>query len=399
MKDRKYLPLITNLYINYIFQGIGLIIIAQNMSAFQDKWNASISQVTLVISALGVGRILSLNYAGYFSDKYGRKASVMAGMISYLIFFVGIISAPNYKIACLVTLFEGAGNSFLDTGTYPALAESYGNKGNSSFLSVLIKAFISTGQFVLPLVIQFIFRNDYYFGWTFIGSAVLLLINMIMVSRREFPKANIVDKKDEEELDVPQVKSNVFFEGMLLFAFSFISVSLFTIFITWAPKFAENVLQYEKSKSVIFVSIYSGCSFASVLLTSFLTKKGLNVAWFAALYTLLTGVGIGYAIIYPSSLSMYAVSFAVGFFAAGGIWQLGVSLVLEFFPAKKGQFTGLYSLAAAISLMVTPYLTGVMAESSIKIVFTYNMVLAFIATVLLVIVAGRYKKLIKSAKK
>ena len=73
MKDtnKNYLPLIILLLINYVFQGMDQIIISQNMSTFEEFWGVEASKVALVISALGVGRIISINYAGYFSYKYG----------------------------------------------------------------------------------------------------------------------------------------------------------------------------------------------------------------------------------------------------------------------------------------------------------------------------------------
>lgn len=396
MTNKQRLPLLSSLYINYIFQGIGLIIIAQNIPILQQRWEATLSQVTLVISALGVGRILSLNYAGYFSDKYGRKASVQVGIVSYIIFFLGIILAPNYKIACIATLFEGAGNSFLDTGTYPAVIESYPPGYSSSYLSVLIKAFISTGQFILPFITLFLLNNNYYYGYSFIGCAALIFVNMLFIAKIKFPKANVVSSSDKENESTVKEKMNI--NGVMMLIFSFISISLFMIYITWAPTYAQTVVNMSKIKSLSLVSIYSICSFISVLVTTLLAKKGINSAILSAIYTFATAIFMLLAIVLPSETTMYLVSFGVGFFAAGGIWQLGVSLIMEFFPKQKGKYTGLYSLLAAISLMITPYLTGLMAEKSIKIVFLYNMILGIIATVVLIYVSIKYKEVKRKNK-
>lgn len=399
MVNKKYLPLIICLYVNYIFQGMGSIIIAQNMTVFQGIWGVEASKVTLVISALGVGRIISLNYAGYFSDRYGRKAAIYMGVVFYLIYYLGLLISPNYIVGFILTMCAGIGNSFLDTGTYPAVSDAYPDDNDSSSLSVLNKAFISAGQFVLPLLTHFILENNYYFGWTFLACAIFLAINVLVVSRIKFPPMNKAKKEEQkEEKNLPVIKSKMHVEGIALLIFSFISVSLFNIFIIWVPTFAAETINFGKTQSLMFVSIYSICSFISVFMTSFMVKRGLNVAIYTAVCCLLTALAQVYVLVSPSLISIIILSFVVGFFSAGGIWQLGVALLLEFFPQKKGQFTGFYSFATAISLMLTPYMTGLIAEKSIHMVFIYNMGLGFLGAVLLSIVAYRYKKIIKPLK-
>ncbi|MGO3728487.1 MAG: MFS transporter, partial [Enterococcus viikkiensis] len=68
MKTTKYRLLISSLYFNYIFQGMAAIILSQNMDKLKTQWQVSTSQVTLVMSAIGLGRIISLYFSGYFSD-------------------------------------------------------------------------------------------------------------------------------------------------------------------------------------------------------------------------------------------------------------------------------------------------------------------------------------------
>ena len=60
------------------------------------------------------------------------------------------------------------------------------------------------------------------------------------------------------------------------------------------------------------------------------------------------------------SPSVFRVSsFLVGFFAAGGLFQLTVVVLAEFFPARKGLVTSLIGLASGVAAFVLPFLTGV----------------------------------------
>jgi MFS family permease len=71
----------------------------------------------------------------------------------------------------------------------------------------------------------------------------------------------------------------------------------------------------------------------------------------------------------PNFITVVIAAICIGIFAAGGIWQLGLALMLELFPKKKGKYTSYYSLATSVSIMVTPYITGVISEQGITYVF------------------------------
>ncbi|MBF0786897.1 MULTISPECIES: MFS transporter [unclassified Streptococcus] len=400
MYKNKYIPTISSLYVNYIFQGIATIIVSQNMSILRENWGASISQITLVISAIGLGRILSINAAGVISDGLGRRRAVLFGIVSYIIFFLGLLLASNYIVAFIISIFAGFGNAFLDTSTYPVVIEAFENRNNNSALSVLNKAFISMGQFLFPIITSFILRNGHYFGWTFIVSAICLLLNLVVSLKVPFPA---VEKKPEVKVQAASVEahctvchkqSNVKVELVALLVFSFVSVSLFNTYITWIPSFAQQAIGMAESDSLVLVSAYSIFSFISVFFTSFIVHRGINVPMFMNCCTTLTGLALWLMIVMPNLYTVMLSTFIVGFFAAGGIWQLGLAILLEFFPFKRGLITSYYSLATSIAVMGIPYLTGILAEHHLNNVFILIIGLAFLGSVCLVIVQKRYSRFV-----
>ncbi len=402
MKKNKFVPTISSLYVNYIFQGFAAIVVTQNKSILLEQWGASLSQLSLVISAVGLGRILSLNLAGYISDRLGRRLTAILGILSYVIFFFGLLYSPNYQIAFLISIFAGFGNAFLDTSSYPTVVEAFVDSKNNSALSVLNKAFISIGQFIFPIVTRFILQNNLYHGWTFIASAICLLINLVVLAKLPFPKANQVqevkkevetESEDTSRLPVTELMKLTKFqvEGVALLIFSFVSVSLFNVFITWIPSFAEEALGMAESDSLIFVSLYSIFSFISVFLTSFIVTRGINIPKLMMLCVSITGLALLLMILVPNIVTIVLATFAVGFFAAGGIWQLGLAILLEFFPFKRGITTSYYSLATSLSVMGIPYITGLLAEIGMTYVFGLLVILALVGTIALFIVHKRYQ--------
>ena len=100
-------------------------------------------------------------------------------------------------------------------------------------------------------------------------------------------------------------------------------------------------------------------------------------------------------LIYPSFATVIAAAICIGIFAAGGIWQLGLALMLELFPKKKGKCTSYYSLATSVSIMVTPYITGILSEQGIAYVFWFVILLNVIGLIASLVIVHRYNKLVK----
>lgn len=236
-QTHSYRPLCLSLYLNYFVHGIGVIILAQNMDSLAARWG-SIADVAWVISMLGIGRLIVLFVSGKLSDKYGRKPFVLLGMVTYISFFVGILLSPTSTVACIFGILAGIANSFLDAGTYPALIESYPE--SASTVTVLLKAFISAGQFLLPLFIGILVSMNAWYGWSFIVAAVILLLNLPIMMKMGFPSMNPAEEAKEEGKDVAAAswvpKSKWYLEGICFVLYGYISQATFYLISQWLTK-------------------------------------------------------------------------------------------------------------------------------------------------------------------
>lgn len=72
------------------------------------QWGVGdVMTVIAVAAALGLGRLVSLPFAGPLSDKLGRRISVLIGAASYVIFFIGIAFSPNIQVAYVAAVLGG----------------------------------------------------------------------------------------------------------------------------------------------------------------------------------------------------------------------------------------------------------------------------------------------------
>ena len=397
-QTRSYRPLCLSLYLNYFVHGIGVLILAQNMDSLAARWG-SLADVMSVIGMLGIGRLIVLFVSGKLSDKYGRKPFVLLGMITYIAFFLGILVSPTTAVACVFGILAGIANSFLDAGTYPALIESYPE--SASTVTVLLKAFISAGQFLLPLFIGVLVMMNAWYGWSFIVAAVILALNFVIMLKMGFPVMNLVsnsDKNDASEAPVESPKSKWYLEGICFVLYGYISQATFYLISQWLTKYGVAVAQMPDLAARSLMSYYSIGSLACVFFTAFITKKGVRPITLLVVYTLISTLAIGGLYYYPSASLAPILSAVVGFSAAGGVMQLGLVMMTEMFPKGKGTMTGIFYTTGSIASFTIPVVTGYMADSGINSIMGLDAAIALAGFIVACIIYVRYNSVMKNRK-
>ena len=397
-QTRSYRPLCLSLYLNYFVHGIGVLILAQNMDALAARWG-SLADVMSVIGMLGIGRLIVLFVSGKLSDKYGRKPFVLLGMITYIAFFLGILVSPTTAVACVFGILAGIANSFLDAGTYPALIESYPE--SASTVTVLLKAFISAGQFLLPLFIGVLVMMNAWYGWSFIVAAVILALNFVIMLKMGFPAMNRIgnsDKNDASEAPVETPKSKWYLEGICFVLYGYISQATFYLISQWLTKYGVAVAQMPDLAARSLMSYYSIGSLACVFFTAFITKKGVRPITLLVVYTLISTLAIGGLYYYPSASLAPILSAVVGFSAAGGVMQLGLVMMTEMFPKGKGTMTGIFYTTGSIASFTIPVVTGYMADSGINSIMGLDAAIALAGFIVACIIYVRYNSVMKNRK-
>lgn len=396
--NNKYTLTALGLYINYFIHGMGVIILSQNMTFLMEQLHTDKAGVAYVISALGIGRFIVLYISGALSDKFGRKPFVLAGIAAYIAFFAGILVSPNVQAAFIFGILAGMANSFLDSGTIPALIESFPDAGSSA--NVFNKAFISAGQFILPMIISFIVANDLWYGYSFIFCIVVLAVNAIFLFTRPFPAVN-ADKVETEEKEesvkelTGKAKPKFWIEGLALIIIGYTSTATFSIINTWIPSYGREVAGMAEAASLKLVSYYSVGSIVAVIFTSIIVKSLVKPVRIVFVYPLISVIMLTILFLNPTPLICIISAFVIGFAAAGGVLQLALTAMSDIFPSSKGKITGMVYSASSIAGFTVPAITGAIS-SNVANVILFNIVVTGLGVVLALIVNIRYNALAKA---
>ena len=403
MTNKKYLPSVIVLYLNYFLHGIGCSVLGQAVikDALAASWNVEAMAITAIAAALGLGRLIALPFAGPLSDKLGRRVSTAIGGFSYAIYLIGLAMAFNagggagYKIAYICAIVGGIANSFLDTGIYPAVAEIINKAPGVATMG--IKFAISGSQFLLPFFLGITVGQtaggmvSYNKLFYIVGIAYLVLMALILF----FPLPD-TDKKSDEKKEglIQSIKHANFSAGSIaMILIGFTCTGTFQLWLNCAQNFAKDVVGWAEPQ--VMQSFYAIGTMIGLVVTALLTSKVKDVR-FVMIYPAVCLSMMVVVLMAPTQGMLKAGAFVLGWFGAGGLLQIATSVCNMLFPKIKGTVTALVMIASSLCNYTLLTAAASMTPSGVMIM---NIVLTAVGVLLGVFVNMNYNKMLEAAEK
>lgn len=377
------------LYLSFFVHGFGAAILSQNTKSFQVLWNTDAAGVLYVISALGIGRLITYPFSGAISDKFGRRLTVIIGCLVYIGFFGGILLAPNTTVAFFVAILAGVANGFLDSGVLPAVMEILVQ--SSGLASILSKLCIAIAQYILPVMVTFWASNGLWFGWTFVICIVLLAIISLLLTK--LPFATVGETKAETAADVVQVKSNFWIEGVALIIMGYTATATFQVFLNINKDYGMTFLNMTEAAAGKIGSNYALGSIFAVCLNVVLVKWVKPVRMIVV-YPALSLATLLWMYFVPSPIVAQIGGFLIGATCAGGVLQFLVSVMSDLFPASKAKAVSMIMIAGALcAFSITAIAGTVTSKFGVQYTLLVSAVLAVVSIIASIVVNIRYNML------
>lgn len=406
---RTSFPVATGLYVNYLLFGMFNIMLASHMSFLTEHLHTDQAGISLLVSAMGFGRLFTLYISGVLSDRYGRKPFIVAAGLLMAVFLVGIPLSSSFEMAIVLAVLAGVANSFLDSGTYPALIEAFPKSSGSA--TVLVRGFISVGAAFLPLMIIFFMNHDIFYGFSFFLPALIFALNAIYLFKMKFPDMRVQSPKKEPVGDTSvsslagkwetndRSKPRFWQEGLCLILLGFTGPTLLYIVQLWLPTFGQQFIGMTESESLRLLVYYNMGSLVSVFVLVIVLRKWVKPVHIILIYPCISLLAFGALLLFKSGAAAIICASVIGF-SISGVLQLTLTVMSEFFSQRKGQITGFVYTATSLSYTIIPVFTGfLLKHSQISSVF----VLAIIVNVLGIVLAGfvnfRYSLVFPASRK
>ncbi len=402
MKEKKYLPAVIIMYLNYFIHGVGCSVLGQAVikESLAASWGCETMLITKISAALGLGRLLALPFAGPLSDKLGRKISMIIGGFSYAVYLIGIALAFNvgnhggYIIAYVCAVIGGIANSFLDTGIYPAISEAINDA--PSIATMGIKFFISIGQMLLPFFLGVVVTTtaagiaNYTLVFWICGIAFAALA--ILVFFFPIPESELEEKSEKGEKKPGFIKNfkvqHFSKEAIAMILIGFTCTGTFQLWLNCAQNYAMEVAGWADPSAM--QSHYSLGTMLALIVTSILTRKVKDVN-FILVYPAICFVMLIVVLMFPSQAICRVGSFVIGWAGAGGLLQIVTSVCNMLFPKIKGTVTALVMFESSLCNYTVLTAAGYMTPSQVMLM---NIVLTGIGVLLGLYVNIRYRNLV-----
>ncbi len=391
-KKRNYTGVAVSVYLHFAVVGAATLFISQYRQTLANLWNASETQVSLVIAMVGLGRIITILFAGAISDKIGRKKTLLIALISDAIFLLGAAFANNIWIAGIAAMFFGATNSFGDTAGYPALADAY--PGKTATMNSFVKAAMQVMQMLFPFFVKLIKDPKI----TACILALCILIDVLLTVKTTYAPQTVTSNDNSSTVDDASINAGnqpkLAVDGLMIIALGFTLCFTFYIFSLYAPYYGQYVLNQQAANANQLVSWYSIASLISVFVTSAIVTK-VKRLYLIMTYSIISAIGLLFMVLKPSLVAGEIGAVAVGFFTAGGVWQVGLSVLTSYFPQSHGKITSYYSFAPAVVYFVAPLVAAFVLKAnstSTLLVFWITAIIAIVSVVLSVTLIVRSKK-------
>ena len=366
------------LYLSFFVHGFGAAILSQNTKSFQALWNTDAAGVLYVISALGIGRLITYPFSGAISDKFGRRLTVIIGCLVDIGFFGGILLAPNTTVAFFVAILAGVANGFLDSGVLPAVMEILVQ--SSGLASILSKLCIAIAQYILPVMVTFWASNGLWFGWTFVICIVLLAIISLLLTKLPFAT-------------VGEVKSNFWIEGVALIIMGYTATATFQVFLNINKDYGMTFLNMTEAAAGKIGSNYALGSIFAVLLNVVLVKW-IKPVRMIVVYPALSLATLLWMYFVPSPIVAQIGGFLIGATCAGGVLQFLVSVMSDLFPASKAKAVSMIMIAGALcAFSITAIAGTVTSKFGVQYTLLVSAVLAVVSIIASIVVNIRYNML------
>ena len=393
---KKYTFSVLILYLNYFIHGIGCSILSQQVvkEKLVSQWGLGLDdvmQVTAIAAALGLGRLISLPFAGPLSDKLGRRISVLIGVASYVIFFVGIAFLPNMQVAYVAAVLGGIANSFLDTATYPAVAEIiYKYTG---IATMGIKFFISIAQLLMPFFLGvFAGTSMSYLPLSLVSGVVIAVLGVLAIFA-PLPEESASGKSESFLNNLKN--ANFSLESVALILIGFTSTATFQLWLNCAQTFGKEIAGIPSETVSMMQTYYSAGTMVALVVTSLLITRFKQVR-FLVIYPAISAVMLVLVYVIKTPMICYVGAFVLGYAAAGGVLQMATATVNDLFPKIKGTITSLVMIAS--SLCNYTILSAASKMTAMNVIIL-NLAITLIGVALAIFVNVRYGTLLEKAEK
>ena len=217
-----------------------------------------------------------------------------------------------------------------------------------------------------------------------------MVISAIYLIKMPFPDNGAKKETAEKPGAATTTESDAGTMDMLVFTlYGYIGMATFYLVSQWLAQYGQFVAGIPYESAIKLLSIYTAGSLTCVFVTATFVKNVINSAVAMILYTGISMISLLIVCMFPTPMIVTGFAFVIGFSAAGGVLQLGATIMAMSFPQGKGKATGIFYTAGSIASFTIPLITAKLSKISIASIMWFDLIIAIIGFVIALYIGYR----------
>ena len=348
---------------------ISVTMLSPMMPEIIKQFSLKLSQGGLILTLQSIGGIIVVVLAGIFADRLSKGKLLLLGFFLYILCLFLISIAPLFSVLLGLSFIFGIGSRVVDTLSNAYISDLFPKK-KRRYLNILHSIF-GVGALIGPVYTRFLLDSG--FSWQrifrFLGYASLPILVLFYLSQGS--KNDLKEKKnnsgEQEHLTTLLKNKQIWLLSIIMFFY----VGHQSSMMLWIPMYIETYLKGSAFLASLSLSIYWVGMIISRMTFSYITRNHKNsvlIRWTSLIGGILLFIGL-----YSKQTWFVIIFLALSGLLTGAFIPLLIDVVSSRYPRNTGAATSILFFSLNISIMVFPWLVGLIAEN---ISFQWGMLFA-----------------------
>ena len=345
------------------------------------EFNTTPGNINLVFTFFPAGMVAGQLTSTFYNRRFKRSAIILTAYAIMIVINLYLFFSKNLYVFFVLSMISGymLGINYVQSSEN-ILACSIKNKDR---LFILMVIFYPIGALVAPLIGSSLINNGISWRYTFIITAILILMTAvlyILISLRGQNKiiAEDVQRVPFKEIFVSKQKNIIFLTTLIIVA---IYVASETIITTWTPTYLRlakgiDINSAALSITVLMVFMIAGRIIAAIVAGKFKAKIIMLLLSVIALISIIF-------IFMANTTFLVFAAMAVAGIGYSAMYPLIVSSGSTIYEKGRGFLASIIFASAYFGKTLAPYITKLIAEFNLSFSITVSLIFSGVSALLI----------------
>lgn len=244
-------------------------------------------------------------FLGYLADKYGRKKTIIIGLILFALNSYLFIVGSSFAFFLALLMVSGVAIGVFKTAALALIGDISTSTTQHTSTMNMVEGFFGVGAIIGPFIVTYFLRQGVAWQWLYVVAGSLCAVLIIIASLVKYPSSF---KKTEEPINVGRtlrMLKSPYAVGFSIAAFLYVAVEC-SIYV-WMPTLIKGYVG--STVSTVFIATYAlsiffilragGRFLGSWMMAHFNWAAVVSLFSFAILLCFIGSItgGVGYAIV------------------------------------------------------------------------------------------------------